>query len=334
MKSIYRCVSFLFLLLSVLHLVAIAQARQPDTSLSADGQLHIILCGTGSPLPDPARASSCVLVIAGKETFLIDSGPGSWKQVALTRIPTEAVRTVFLTHLHSDHIGDLGEAITQTWIAGRQEALEVVGPAGTDSVVTGFLTAYAPDRGFRLAHHGEKALPASAAKATARVVDIKADESKIVFNRNDVKVTAFRVSHEPVTPAFGYRIDFAGRSVVISGDTTRNANLARYAKGCDILIHEVVAKEILTFAAANFEKAGDPRRAGMLRDILTYHSSPADAAAVAAEAGAATLVLTHIVPPISPPVSEQMFLRGIEDVFKGKTVLARDGQRFDLPPAK
>ena len=158
-----------------------------------------------------------------------------------------------------------------------------------------------------------------------------ADEATIVFERNGLKVIAFKVEHDPVKPAYGYRLDYHGRSVVISGDTTKSANLARHAAGADLLIHEVLAKDVMTCASTNLERAGDKRRAKLMRDILSYHTSPAEAAEVAATAKVETLVFTHMVPPINPPVTEQMFLRGVAEIFKGKVVIAKDGLRFDLP---
>ena len=321
--------AFVWLLIA---LSAFAQGPQPDVAMLSDGQLHVVMCGTGSPLADANRASACVAVVAGGEVVLIDTGPGSWRQVALNKLPTQNVSTILLTHFHSDHIGDLGEAITQSWLAGRAKPLEVYGPPGVEKVVAGFAQAYSQDVDYRVAHHTDQMLPRAAAGAGAREVKLKTpEEAAIVFERNGLKVIAFKVEHDPVKPAYGYRVDYHGRSVVISGDTTKSANLARHAAGADLLIHEVLAKDILTFAANNMERAGDKRRAKMSRDILNYHASPTEAAEIAATAKVETLVFTHMVPPINPPVTEQMFLRGVAEVFTGKVVIAKDGLRFDLP---
>lgn len=305
--------------------------QQADTAMLGDGQLHVVMCGTGSPLADATRASACVAVIAAGEVVLIDVGPGSWRQVAVNRIPTAAVSAVLLTHFHSDHIGDLGEAVTQTWLAGRAKPLEVFGPPGVEKVVAGFAQAYSQDVEYRIAHHTETMLPRAAAGAVAREVKLKSDtEAAVVFERNGLKVTAFNVEHSPVKPAYGYRLDYKGRSVVVSGDTAKSMNLAKHTAGADLLIHDVLAKDVMTMAAGNADRSGDKRRAKLIRDILTYHASPAEAAEIANEAKVETLVFTHMVPPLNPPVTEQMFLRGVADIFKGKVVLAKDGMRFDL----
>ncbi len=311
--------------------VLVSAQQQADTAMLGDGQLHVVMCGTGAPLADATRASACVAVIAAGEVVLIDVGPGSWRQVAVNRIPTAAVSAVLLTHFHSDHIGDLGEAVTQTWLAGRAKPLEVFGPPGVEKVVAGFAQAYSQDVEYRIAHHTETMLPRAAAGAVAREVKLKSDtEAAVVFERNGLKVTAFNVEHSPVKPAYGYRLDYKGRSVVVSGDTAKSMNLAKHTAGADLLIHDVLAKDVMTMAAGNADRSGDKRRAKLIRDILTYHASPAEAAEIANEAKVETLVFTHMVPPLNPPVTEQMFLRGVADIFKGKVVLAKDGMRFDL----
>ncbi|MDX2034983.1 MAG: MBL fold metallo-hydrolase [Blastocatellia bacterium] len=322
-------------LLIALLVVASARGQQltPDTSMLTDGKLHVVMCGTGSPLPDANRASACVAVIAGGEFVLIDAGPNSWRTAALNRLPAQNLSAVLLTHFHSDHIGDLGEAVTQSWIAGRARKLEVYGPPGVEGVVAGFAQAYSLDVGYRVAHHSEEMMPRAAAGATARTVTLKSPEAAAtVFERNGLKVTAFRVEHDPATPAYGYRLEYRGRAVVISGDAKKSENIARHAAGADLLIHDVLAKSVISLAAANAERGGDPRRARMARDILAYHAGPEEVAETAAAAKVETLVFTHMVPAPNAPMIEQAFMRGVSDRFKGAVVLARDGQRFDLPP--
>jgi ribonuclease Z len=333
MKSSSRIIVLALSLL--LPLIAAAQPtpNQPDLSLLRDGQMHVVLCGTGSPLPDATRASSCTAVFAGGEFVLIDAGPGSWRKVASGALPQHALSAVLLTHFHSDHIGDLGEAVTQSWIAGRGKPLPVYGPSGVARVVKGFAEAYAQDVEYRVAHHGAEHLPREAAGAAAHAVALKKDdEAAPVFERNGLKVTAFKVEHDPVRPAYGYRLEYKGRVVVVSGDTAKSANLARHASGADLLLHDVLVPPVMQMAAGALEQAGDKRRAKLVRDILSYHASPIQAAETAAAARVETLVFTHVVPPPNAPMIEQALLRGVADVFKGKVVIAKDGLRFDLAP--
>jgi ribonuclease Z len=298
-----------------------------------DGQLHVLLCGTGSPLPDANRAEACTAIIAGGEVVLVDVGSGSWRKAVVNNLPAQNLSAILLTHFHSDHIGDLGEALVQSWVAGRSHKINVYGPPGVEQVVAGFELAYSLDTGYRVQHHGEQWMPRAGAGATAQPVLLKSnDAAALVFERNGLKVTALKVEHDPAKPAYGYRFEYRGRVVVVSGDTAKSDNLARHAAGADLLIHDVIAKNLLQMAASNFDKAGNRRRAKLSRDIITYHASPLEAAEIAASAKVETLVFTHMVPPPVSPQIEQAFLPGVSDVFKGKVVLGTDGMRFDLPP--
>jgi ribonuclease Z len=309
--------------------------RDRTSILRAPG-LHVELCGTGSPLPDPDRASACTAVVAGGHLLLFDVGPGAWKQVDLEDLPTSALAAVFLTHFHSDHIGDLGEAITQSWIAGRTEPLEVVGPPGTAEVVAGFAEAYAADARARVAHHGEAALPAAGATAVAHEGPAfeGVDAEPIgVWERDGVRVLMFPVDHRPVSPAVGYRIEYAGRSVVVSGDTRKSASVERAARGTDLLIHEALEANAVRRASSVAARLGQDRLAKLANDIPGYHTTPVEAAEVAQAAGAKKLVLTHLVPAPRNVFMRRIFLSGTGGVYDGEIVLGEDGMRFDLPPA-
>jgi ribonuclease Z len=237
------------------------------TDLLAAPELHVVLCGTGSPLPDPARAGACTAVIAGGELVLVDVGPGSWERVDLANLPTTALSAILLTHFHSDHIGDLGEATTQSWIAGRAKPLEVYGPPGVAEVVGGFDRAYAQDRIGRVAHHGADHLPPAAGLAVARELAMPdGDAATPVFERNGLRVTMFRVDHSPVYPAVGYRFDYRGRAVVVSGDTARSASVVEHARGADLLVHEAMQKDLVERASAVARRLGRDRLADMAHD--------------------------------------------------------------------
>ncbi len=308
--------------------------RHTRTDLLAAPDLHVVLCGTGSPLPDPRRASACTAIVAGGELLLVDAGPGSWEVVDGAGLPGAALSGVLLTHFHSDHIGDLGEAITQSWIAGRSRPLDVYGPPGTARVVDGFAEAYAADVGYRVAHHGEAAMPRAAAGAVAHEVTLgpEPDASATVFDRNGLRVTMFRVDHAPVEPAVGYRFDYKGRSVVVSGDTRKSASVAEHARGADLLVHEALQRDLIGRVPPVATRLGNSRLAKMAGDILTYHTTPVEAAEVARDAGVGHLVLTHLVPGPSNFLTRRMFLRGVADTYHGEVTLGEDGDEFVLAP--
>ena len=298
----------------------------------SDGALHVILCGTGSPLPDLARAGSCTAIIAGERLFLVDVGLGSQENLQLWRVPRADLAGIFLTHFHSDHIGELGEVVMQSWLAGRRGVLPVYGPPGVEQVVFGFQQAYALDASYRITHHGEEALPPSGAKSRARRIEIGEDGSAPVFDEGGLRVTAIRVDHDPVTPAYGYRFEYAGRIAVVSGDTARSANLVRHTRGADLLVHDVLAAHLIEQLSGFVAERGNQRLAKLMGDIIEYHASPEDAAFVASESGVRMVVFTHLVPPVPSFLASRFFLHGIEETNSPQVVLGEDGMHFTLPP--
>jgi ribonuclease Z len=297
-----------------------------------DGALHVILCGTGTPLADADRAGPCAAVFAGDQFFLVDSGPGSWENVQLWRLPRARLSALLLTHFHSDHIGDLGEVVTQSWIAGRAGPLRIYGPPGVEGVVAGFQQAYAPDRNYRVAHHGEQAMPHRGGLAAPYIVPLpQGDDERVVLEENGVRIVAFNVDHQPVTPAYGYRIDYNGRSAVITGDTAKSRNVARHSRGADILVHEALARHMTEQIAPRLEALNAPRLAKLARDIIDYHATPVEAAETAKEANVRMLVLTHLVPAPPNALVRRVFLQGVSDAWDGKVVVGEDGMHFVLP---
>lgn len=300
-----------------------------------DGKaLRVILCGTSSPLPDPNRAKACTIVVAGDKAYVIDTGPESWEQLQRMQFPGSRIAAIFLTHYHSDHIGDLGEFRMQTMVAGRQQELPVYGAHGIKPVVEGFNTAYAEDARLRLAHHGAGVVNISTAPLVAREFganfkgELNAEE--IILQDGDLKVTAFEVDHDPIRPAVGYRFDWKGRSVVLSGDTAVSANLVDNAKGADVLVSESLSPAMIALVQKQMSAAGNPRIAKVMGDIPDYHVSPVDAAKMANEAGVKLLVYTHHIPSIQ--VSNPMYFAGVAAVRPAdQWVAGWDGFHVDLP---
>jgi ribonuclease Z len=295
--------------------------------------LHVVLCGTGSPLADPERAGPCTAVLAGGHFVLVDVGPGSLREVALERLPRARLEAVLLTHFHSDHIGEIGEAALQSWVAGRSVPLVVYGPPGVEQVVNGFRQAYAFDTRYRIAHHGAEAMPPAAGVTEAKAIMLsEPDAMAVVFDADGLRVTAFAVDHAPASPAYGYRFEYKGRSVVVSGDTRKSANLIRYAQGSDLLVHEALAANMIEPVTEYARAQGLSRWAKLTADIVTYHTTPEQAAEVAKEAKVRMLALTHIVPPLPNFIARRMFLHGVSSAWEGRVELGRDGMHFTLSP--
>lgn len=306
-----------------------------DASVLTSPDLQVVLCGTGAPLADATRAAACTAVIAGGVFVLVDVGPGSWEQVDLANLPIQELDAVLLTHFHSDHIGDLGEAIAQSWIAGRTRPLDIYGPAGVGRIVAGLREAYAFDVEYRVRHHGEDWLPRESASAVAHEISLPPEGSLaavVVLEQGGLRVTAFRVDHAPVSPAVGYRFDWRGRSVVVSGDTRKSASLVANARGADLLVHEALQPKLTARAAVVARRLGLERIAKLAGDLPGYHTTPREAAEVAREAGVKHLVLSHLVPGPTNALARRLFLDGAGEVFAGEITLGEDGMRFALAP--
>ena len=302
--------------------------------LLEDGNLNVVLCGTGSPLATEGRASACTAVLAGGHFFVVDVGQGALRNLGVWQMPLQNLDGVLLTHFHSDHMGELGEAVTQSWIAGRKDALPVYGPPGVDRVVAGFQEAYALDRSYRVAHHGAQYMPEASGMLAARTVTLPGpDDVAVVFEGDGLRVTAFRVDHTPVEPAYGYRFEFGGRSVVVSGDTKRADNLVRNAKGASVLVQEALAGHMIERVSKIAGEIGNQRLAKLSADIVDYHSTPRDAVEMARDAGVQLLVLTHLVPAPRNRLMSWMFLRGTDGIWDGEVVLGEDGMLIVLPPS-
>jgi len=297
-----------------------------------DDALTAVLCGSSGPLPHPTRAGPCVAVAAGGRLFVVDVGRGSANRAALLGLDLSRVAGVLLTHLHSDHIQELGEWDLQTWVAGRPAPLRVFGPPGVAGVVAGFEQAYALDAGYRTEHHGAALLPPDVGRMEARTVDGPAAgaDAEVVLDEDGLRIIAFAVDHDPVKPAYGYRFDWRGRSVVVSGDTARDPRVARAARGADVLFHEAQANPIVARIGAAADAAGRPRVAKIMSDIPDYHTTPVEAAGVANEAGVKLLVLYHLTPPPPVALAERIYVRGVDEARDGDWRLGEDGLRVVL----
>ena len=220
-----------------------AAAPQP---VPPDG-LRITLLGTGGgPLVNLRQFGASTLVEAGGKRLLFDCGRGATIRLVEGGIPIGAVGRLFLTHLHSDHVMQIPDLLLAGWVGstGRRAPLEVWGPDGTRDMMSGLEKAFVFD--IHMRRDVDEKIPA--AGITVQSHDIS---EGVVLDEDGVKVTAFLVDHRPVSPAFGYRVDYHGRSVALSGDTRVSDNLVKFATGVDVLIHEAVDPVAQRAASAN-----------------------------------------------------------------------------------
>ena len=326
-----------FLLIAILTRIPAVQDRVMTSALNNlqnqevdlyDNSLTALVCGSRSPLPHPRRAETCILINAGGNYYVIDVGDGSASNLRSYGVNLGKIKAVLLTHLHSDHISDLADIHMGTWVAqSRTKRLDVYGPSGVEFVTKGFEDAYKLDFKYRNEHHGDEVAPINIVGFDPHPVDLL---NPVVINENGLKVTAFKVPHDPVKPALGYRFDFKGRSIVISGDTSYSENLITYAKDADVLFHEAQANHILEIMKGVANKAGNSLTAKVLDDITTYHTTPKDAAKVANLANVDHLVFYHLTPSPRNSMMERMFFRGVNKIRKDWSV-ADDGTMVVLP---
>ncbi|HEX7947712.1 MAG TPA: MBL fold metallo-hydrolase, partial [Phenylobacterium sp.] len=304
-----------------------------NAGLMKDDALRVAICGSSAPLPSAKRAKACVAVIAEGRIWIVDTGPESTETLLEWGVPLDKVAGVLITHFHSDHIGDLGELNLQTWVQGRPSALAVYGGPGIEEVVAGFNAAYAQDRGYRTAHHTAALLPPATGAMVAYPVAIPATgpRTAVLFDDGKLKITAIETNHAPVHPAYAYRFDYKGRSVVVTGDTTEYAPLTTAARGADLLVSEAMNREMIRTMKTAAHGAKRPRIEHIMGDIQSYHISPTEAADMADKAGVKLLVLYHLLPSPDNAMARQLFTRGLNGARPGDWDLADDGSLYTLP---
>lgn len=263
--------------------------------------IEVTLLGTGSPIPDANRAGPSTLVRAGGQTFLIDCGRGVQQRMTAAGAGANGLAALLLTHLHSDHIADLGDLIISRWVTTftpDQPPFPIIGPPGTAEVVDATLKAFGFDIGYRIAHHDDLTSPPP--------VEVHEYTDGVVWDHDGVTITAAPTDHRPVAPTIGFRVEHADASVVLAGDTVPCESLDKLAAGAGALVHTVIRKDLI-----------DALPMQRLRDICDYHSSVEEAAATAARARVGILILTHYVPAIEP---------GQEDEWRALAASAFDRQ--------
>jgi ribonuclease Z len=269
---------------------AVTLTSSQGTGAVSTKEIRVTLLGTASgPRAFPDKAGISTLVEAGGERLLFDAGRGFMQRLVQAGFPMNAVTRLFLTHLHSDHVIGVPDLMLSPWAAApeRKVPLEVSGPDGTQEMMRHLQEAFAFDI------HMRRDVDESFSPEGIRVVAHDIREGK-VYEKNGVTVTAFLVTHGLVKPSYGYRVDYAGRSVALSGDTSPSDNLVAACKGVDVLIHEAIDVEVLRRLV--------PDNARM-DAIVARHTTPEQAAAIFTRVSPRLAVFSHS--PGTAAIAEQ-----------------------------
>ena len=291
--------------------VGVGRLSSPAAALGV--RTRLILLGTGGgPRPRKTSSASAQVIVANGTQYVIDCGDGVARQIALAGLPLDKLRHIFLTHHHSDHNADYGNLIWLAWTAGLRSRIDAWGPPPLKKMTRLFFEMNAYDIDTRIANEGRVPL-------LPLVHAHELTEGGFVVKDDNVRVTATLVDHPPVVPAFAYRFDAVDRSIVISGDTARSENLVKLAEGADVLVHSAIYAPAIDRLVARV-----PNAARLKQSIIAHQTSVEDAARVAQAAGVKKLVLSHLVPPDDPDVTEQMWRDAARAHFRGTVVVGRD----------
>ena len=292
--------------------------------LDEEDTLKVVVCGSRSPLPAPGRAEACILVEAGDDIYIFDMGNGSAVNLQQYQIPWSNVKGIFITHMHSDHMADLPDAHLASWIQGRNSPLKVYGPKGINLVTKGFELAYSADYQYRNEHHGDEILPLDIAGYEA--IEI-ANNEYIENDTAGMEILPFAVNHHPVNHAFGFKIAYKGRTLVISGDTINDGSVQKYSKDIDLLIHSAISLDIVERLRS---VAPIPQMDKIFLDIQDYHTPINQAGEIARDANVKHLLIYHAIPSPNNKIMEKVFYRPLKGIYKDFTASV-DGTRITLP---
>lgn len=275
---------------------------------------RVVLLGTkgGPSLGRAGRSNPSTLILINDIPYVVDCGYGTSRQLLSAGVSLNRLRYIFITHHHSDHNLELGALFYNAWITGQPIQVDAYGPIGLRKMTRDFFRYQKFDIDTRIVDEGR-----GDPRKMLEAHDFT--EPGIVMQTNDVKVSACLVRHPPIKYAFAYRFDAKDRSVVISGDTAYSPELADFAKGADVLVHEVMYLPGIETLIKRLPEAGRLRE-----HLMAAHTLPEDVGKVADRAGVNTLVLSHFVPGDDASITDEQWAEGARKHFKGRIIVGKD----------
>jgi ribonuclease BN (tRNA processing enzyme) len=275
---------------------------------------RVILLGTkgGPRVGEAGRTNSSTVLLINDVPYLVDCGYGVSGQLISAGIALNRLRYIFITHHHSDHNLEYGPLLYNAWITGLPNRIDAFGPPGLEKMTQDFFSYSKFDIDTRISDEGRP-------DPRLLVTTHEFSRGEVLLQNNDVKVSSCRVRHPPIEQAYAYRFDAKDRSIVISGDTAYSTELADFAKGADLLIHEIM---YLPGVEALVSKLPNAKR--LREHLMAAHTLPEDVGRVAAQAGVKTLVLTHFVPGDDASITDEQWAAGVRKHFSGKILVGKD----------
>lgn len=292
-----------------------AAALLPKISRAGyETKTRLILLGTkgGPRVGEAGRSNPSTLILIDGAGYLIDCGYGATRQLISAGISLDKVRNVFITHHHSDHNLEFGTLFYSAWITGLPIQMNAYGPPGLKKMARAFFSYEKFDIDTRIVDEGR---PDPRKLPTIN----EFTKAGIVLQDEDVKVSTCRVRHPPITQSYAYRFDARDRSIVISGDTAYAPELAEFARGADVLVHEVMYLPGIERLVSRL-----PNAKRLREHLLAAHTVPEDVGRIAAQAGVKTLVLSHFVPGDDPSITDEQWAEGARKNFKGTIIVGKD----------
>jgi ribonuclease BN (tRNA processing enzyme) len=297
------------------------RALSPDPSPSGRGKsrTRIILLGTkgGPSVSESGRSNPSTLILINDVPYVVDCGYGTSRQLLAAGISLNKVRYIFITHHHSDHNLEYGALFYNAWITGLPVHVDAYGPSGLRKMTQDFFNYLKFDIETRIVDEGRP-------DPRKMIFVHEFNRPGVVMQNDDVKVTTCLVRHPPIKQAYAYRFDAKDRSIVISGDTAYAPELAEFAKGADVLVHEVM---YLPGIEALIKRLPNAKR--LREHLMAAHTLPEDVGKIAAQAGVGTLVLSHFVPGDDQSITDEQWAEGVRRHFKGRIIVGKDLMEID-----
>jgi len=292
----------------------VSQTLLNRSAFSQSKSTRIVLLGTkgGPRVGEAGRSNPATLLVINDVPYLIDCGYGVTKQLITAGIALDRLRYIFITHHHSDHNLEFGPLIYNTWITGLPAQIDAYGPPGLTMMAEQFFDYQKFDIDVRIVDEGRT-------DPRKLVTTHEISKPGVVLTNNDVKVSMCVVRHPPIKDSYAYRFDAKDRSVVISGDTAYAPELGEFAKGADVLVHEVM---YLPGIEALLKRLPNAKR--LREHLMAAHTLPEDVGKIAAQAGVKTLVLTHFVPGDDATITDEQWSADVRKHFKGQIVVGKD----------